>query len=223
MIGQGERSPQCCERLATYTDLQKSVAFETFCTDFRLISMAYRDQHAVLLDQKVELERAQEAVRTERVALDQQERSIESELQGLRTRLVETKPSDGASLLENLKIATPCPAKWEDMVGSNRERHCKDCKKSVFNISGMTKVEAEAFLASTPFASAQNEKPCVTFLQRADGTILTSDCLVGQDRRRRLKVLKAVAAGVVLTCAAVGTLVHQYQESQPHRSAGAML
>jgi hypothetical protein len=207
---------------ATYTDLQKSVALETFCTDFRLISMAYRDQHAVLWDQKVELERAQEAVRTERVALDQQERSIESELQGLRTRLVETKPSEGASLLENLKLATPCPAKWEDMVGSNRERHCKDCKKSVFNISGMTKVEAEAFLASTPFAATQSEKPCVTFLQRADGTILTSDCL-GGTKRRQLKVLKAVAAGVVLTCAAVGTLVHQYQESQVHRSGGAML
>jgi hypothetical protein len=167
--------------------------------------MAYRDQHAVLWDQKVELERAQEAVRTERVALDQQERSIESELQGLRSRLVETKPSDGASLLENLKIATPCPAKWEDMVGGHRERHCLDCKKSVFNISGMTKVEAEAFLAST-----QREKPCVTFLQRADGTILTSDCLIGQNRRR-LKVLSAFAAGVIL---AVGTLVlHQYRET----------
>jgi hypothetical protein len=184
---------------------------------FRLISMAYRDQHSILWDQKVELERAQEAVRMERTTLEQQECSIETELKGVRTRLIETAPSGGASLLANLKIASPCPARWEDMVGSNRERHCKDCKKSVFNISGMTTLEAEAFLAS---AQAQSEKPCVTFLQRADGTLLTSDCLVGGDRRR-LKVLKVVAAGVILTCAAAG--VAAYNEVQPLRQGGAML
>jgi hypothetical protein len=205
--------------LPTHNGAQKDVSHETFLSVLRLISMAYRDQHAVLWDQKVELERAQEAVRLERTALATQERSIEQELEGVRTRLVETKPkANGASLLENLKIASPCPAKWEDMVGSNRERHCKECRKSVFNISGMTKLEAEAFLES---AQIQSEKPCVTFLQRADGTLLTSDCLVGGDRRR-LKVLKVVAAGLVLTCAAA--VVAAYHESERTiRHGGAML
>jgi hypothetical protein len=44
-------------------------------------------QHSVLWDQKAALERAQEALRTDRVALDRQERSIAHELKSIQARL----------------------------------------------------------------------------------------------------------------------------------------
>jgi peptidoglycan hydrolase CwlO-like protein len=49
--------------------------------------MSNQQQHSVLWDQKAALERAQEALRADRVALDQQERSIAHELKSVQARL----------------------------------------------------------------------------------------------------------------------------------------
>ena len=50
-------------------------------------------------------------------------------------------------ILDNLRIAAPCSASWDRMLGDDRVRHCGDCNKNVYNLSGMTRDEAEALIA----------------------------------------------------------------------------
>jgi hypothetical protein len=75
--------------------------------------------------------------------------------------------------LNNIKIASPCSQDWEAMLGDNRKRFCGECKLNVYNLSGMTKAEAEQLLINS------EGRLCVRFYQRVDGTVLTQDCPVG--------------------------------------------
>src|SRR5262245_10585878 len=51
-----------------------------------------------------------------------------------------------APFLDTLKVASPCPASWDEMVGDERTRFCGKCQKNVHNVSEMTRAEAETFL-----------------------------------------------------------------------------
>lgn len=77
------------------------------------------------------------------------------------------------SPLDNVRVASPCKADWNKMVGDERQRHCSDCKLNVYNLSGMTRNEAEKLLLDSEGSL------CVRFYRRSDGTILTKDCPVG--------------------------------------------
>jgi hypothetical protein len=59
------------------------------------------------------------------------------------------------------------------MAGDERKRFCGDCKMNVYNLSGMTRYDAENLLKNA------EGRLCVRYFQRADGTILTKDCPVG--------------------------------------------
>jgi hypothetical protein len=97
-----------------------------------------------------------------------------------------------ANPLENVRVAAPCPADWGKMVGDERVRFCGQCELNVYNLSGMTRREAEALVAGT------EGRLCVRFYRRADGTILTRNCPVGLRAVRR-KVSRV--AGAVLSAA----------------------
>lgn len=73
--------------------------------------------------------------------------------------------------LNNLRVATPCPADWEKMVGDERVRHCGDCNLNVYNLSAMTERQVEELIAGS-----RGKRLCTRFYRRADGTILTQDC-----------------------------------------------
>jgi hypothetical protein len=62
------------------------------------------------------------------------------------------------------------------MRGDDRVRHCGECRLNVYNLSEMTRQEAEDFLHEA------TGRVCVRFYRRADGTILTQDCPSGLDR-----------------------------------------
>src|SRR5215210_3096990 len=94
--------------------------------------------------------------------------------------------------LENVRVAAPCPADWEKMVGDERVRFCGQCELNVYNLSGMTRREAEALVAGT------EGRLCVRFYRRADGTILTRNCPVGL---RALKRRVSRVAGAALSAA----------------------
>lgn len=94
--------------------------------------------------------------------------------------------------LDNIKIASPCSADWEAMIGNERSRHCGDCKLNVYNLSEMTKREAENFLLEA------EGRVCVRYFKRADGTVLTKDCPVGW---------KAIKCRVSKTATAFASLV----------------
>jgi hypothetical protein len=106
------------------------------------------------------------------------------------------------ALLDAVSVATPCPASWEAMEGDGDVRFCTQCKKDVFNLSMMTREEAEAVLKS---AMAKGEA-CVRFYRREDGTLLTQDCPVGVRQRRFWRRTVGIAAAGILVC--IGTLMY---------------
>jgi hypothetical protein len=100
-------------------------------------------------------------------------------------------------LLARVRIASPCPMRWEDMTGDEKKRHCAQCNLSVYNLSAMTRAEAESLLASK-----RDGRMCAGFYRRADGTVLTRDCPVGlaaaKERVRRAVARVAAALGLVV-------------------------
>ena len=92
------------------------------------------------------------------------------------------------SLLDHVRVASPCNARWEDMAGDDRARFCKQCSKHVFNLSAMSQAEAETLVRN------MEGKFCGRFHQRRDGRMLTSNCPVGRQRGRS-RLLKSCAAG----------------------------
>lgn len=98
------------------------------------------------------------------------------------------------SPLNNIKIASPCPANWDEMYGNERKRFCGECKLNVYNLSGMTRGEAEDLLNNS------EGRLCVRIFQRADGSILTQDCPVGWAKvKQRARVLATAAISLVLS------------------------
>ncbi len=55
------------------------------------------------------------------------------------------------SSLRNVKVASPCSADWDRMIGDERARFCGQCELNVYNLSAMSTLEAEShvFLDST--------------------------------------------------------------------------
>lgn len=98
-------------------------------------------------------------------------------------------------LLARVRVAAPCPADWDGMVGDARVRHCALCDKKVFELRQMTAVEAMDLLAS-------NDSICARLYRRRDGTIITSDCEVGRKKRRR-KIGLALAGAAAVTGASM--------------------
>ncbi|MBV8762621.1 MAG: hypothetical protein JO257_35375, partial [Deltaproteobacteria bacterium] len=88
--------------------------------------------------------------------------------------------------LDDLRLGFRCTQRWDDMLGDDRVRACAGCNQPVYNLSGMTRAEAEALLAT------HGQLPCVRFFRRPDGSVMTSDCPTStRVPARRL----AVAAG----------------------------
>lgn len=102
------------------------------------------------------------------------------------------------SLLARARIASPCPATWEDMTGDDKVRYCARCSLHVHNLSAMSAAEAGDLLARhfAPDGSPISDRFCGAFFKRPDGTILTRDCPVGLARVRiaARKTLARIAA-----------------------------
>lgn len=97
------------------------------------------------------------------------------------------------SPLRNIKIASPCSADWNEMYGDDRKRFCGDCKLNVYNLSGMTRDEAETLVMNA------EGRLCVRFYQRADGSVITQDCPVGWARvKQRTRVFATAAFSLVM-------------------------
>lgn len=97
------------------------------------------------------------------------------------------------SPLNDIKIASPCPANWDDMYGGGRKRFCGECKLNVYNLSGMTSEEAERLVTNA------EGRLCVRFFQRADGSVITADCPVGWARiKQRTRVYATAAFSLVM-------------------------
>lgn len=129
-----------------------------------------------------------------------------------------TAPTISLPLLQRVQIASPCHARWEDMTGDERTRHCAECSLDVHNLSAMTTAQAEDFLR--PYFNADgsaNGRICGRIYRRSDGTILTADCPVGvaalRAKARRAAVRVAAALGITSLVAAAAALEQQHAPS----------
>lgn len=89
------------------------------------------------------------------------------------------------------------------MYGDDRVRFCSQCNLNVYNLSSMSRDEAEVLLLRTEGRS------CVRYFARKDGTVLTKDCPIGLqailDRRRSTKsrLVRAILSLVAYTAAMI--------------------
>lgn len=122
-----------------------------------------------------------------------------------------------SSPLDHVRISAPCSADWDEMVGTERERFCGQCRLNVYNLSGMTRREAEQLIANA------EGRLCVRFYRRADGTILTDNCPVGlRALKRRLSRTATAALSAILSFLAGLGLYTSLDEREPTRTMGAV-
>jgi hypothetical protein len=101
--------------------------------------------------------------------------------------------SDFLLPLDAVEVATPCPARWDSMAGTDRVRFCQQCQLNVYNLSAMALKDAEALIAE------HEGRLCIRYFRRLDGTVLTTDCPVGvRSKARHPLVVAATAAAWVL-------------------------
>ena len=95
-------------------------------------------------------------------------------------------------MIDNIRIASPCPANWEQMKGDDRVRHCDACNLNVYNLAAFTEAEIRELVAN------RKGRLCGRIYQRRDGTVLTQNCPVG---------MKAVARRISRIAGAVFTFL----------------
>ncbi len=102
------------------------------------------------------------------------------------------------SWLDEIDVAAPCRMSWDAMKGDERTRFCGACNLNVYNLSGMSREEAEKLVATA------DGRVCVRFFRRQDGTVLTEDCPVGLAARLKRRTL--AVAGWFLAFFGVGSI-----------------
>jgi len=180
--------------------------------------MPYRDDRSALESRRDDLRRELEELRPRTESLREVVRAQESaerELAATEARLAEIE-ARRASLLDDVRVASPCKASWDAMKGDERVRFCDRCEKNVYDLSAMTRDEATRLLVE------REESLCVRLYRRDDGTVLTADCPVGVRRKRvRLALYGAAGAGAfaVATGCAVNMMVMGDVGPPPQRQA----
>lgn len=114
--------------------------------------------------------------------------------------------------LDNIYIASPCPANWDEMYGDDRKRHCGACKMNVYNLSDMTRREAEDLLVNS------EGRLCVRFFRRADGSILTQNCPVGWAKVKQRVSRVATAAFSMIAGLFGGVFAFTLLREQPGKA-----
>ena len=102
--------------------------------------------------------------------------------------------------LKNLRVASPCNVDWDQMLGDDRVRFCGQCNLNVYNLSDMTRSEAELLIGN------KEGRLCVRYYKRKDGSIITRDCPVGLRaiRRRMSYIARAVSSAALSFFAGLG-------------------
>jgi hypothetical protein len=121
-------------------------------------------------------------------------------------------------MLASVRVASPCPTRWDDMLGKDRVRHCLRCEKHVYNFSAMTAEEIAQVVRK------HEGKLCARFYRRADGTMLTADCPVGTGRFWRAVQSRFVAATALLALSASAAVALRTAADHPtHRGPDKLM
>ena len=149
-----------------------------------------------------------DALAARKAALDLEVEALTQERERVR-ELIEDRRR--LPVLPNLRVAAPCPASWDAMTGDRRVRACTHCNQNVFNLSAMSRADAEELIRE------KQGNLCAQYYQRADGTILLADCEIGVAKRR---TQKRFAAGAALMLA--GTAAMAMWPTPPRPTAAAV-
>jgi hypothetical protein len=181
----------------------------------------YRNDVDALRERKESLEKELAHLRAQTSQLESlraRESELAEELLAVDGRLhAGAAPKRALPMLDRIQVASPCNASWDDMVGDERVRFCLQCDKNVFNLSAMSREDAERLLEER----ASGEL-CVRYYQRADGTIMTSDCPVGVKKKRRKKLALAVAGAGAMALAATQAYQRAFGDRCSRMGAVAM-
>jgi hypothetical protein len=162
-----------------------------------------------LLEQELE---SLERTRRETAKLDGEAARLQSTLEKSKVLLERFEQKRALPMLDQVRIASPCNASWTEMVGDDRSRYCGKCEKNVYNLSAMTREEAELLMLE------KDGNLCVRLYRRTDGTVITEDCPVGV-RRKRLRVVGVLAIGASALATAAGFAA---AAGRPQVTQGAM-
>ena len=121
------------------------------------------------------------------------------------------------SPLNNLKVASPCSQDWNRMIGTERKRYCGECRLNVYNLSGMSRTEAENLIVNS------EGRLCVRFFKREDGTVLTQDCPVGWKAfKKRVSVGATAFASLIFSLISGLGLAAMFNQSNKDVLMGAI-
>lgn len=103
------------------------------------------------------------------------------------------KNNDNETALSKVTLEKPCSQNWDEMVGDERERFCSMCSLNVYNLSSMTRDEAEEFLQVRNDGSV-----CLNYISDAEGKVITDNVPRPlRPLRDRLQPLLRVASSFV--------------------------
>jgi len=162
--------------------------------------MTYRSAEDALRERTAALEAQLLALEEKRKTAAELEADVErvvSELKKSRTLMDRFAKKRALPMLDEVRVASPCNANWNDMAGDDKSRFCGKCEKNVFNLSAMSREEAELLMLE------KEGNLCIRLYRRKDGTVLTQDCPVGV-RKKRLRLVGVLAIGGGLAATAAG-------------------
>lgn len=127
--------------------------------------------------------------------------------------------SKRTSPLDYVRVAAPCSAGWDNMIGNERVRFCGQCQLNVYNLSAMTKQDAERLVTQA------EGRLCIRYYRRTDGTILTRNCPVGLRalKRRLSRIASASASAVISFCAGMLAVTGWRERPLPEVAAPRVL
>ena len=181
----------------------------------------YRNDLEALQQRRASLEAEIARLRAQTTGLDElraRESDIGRELAAVESRLAAGGAARRAlPLLDQVRVASPCNADWNEMLGDERVRFCLGCEKNVYNLSALPREDAEALLQAR-----LGGEMCVRFYERKDGTILTQDCPVGVKKKQRRKLALAVAGAGVMA-AATASAIFRTTQGTPQMGQQALI
>jgi hypothetical protein len=121
-------------------------------------------------------------------------------------------------LLERVEITSPCTANWDEMKGTDQIRYCSECQKYVYNLSEMTRREAEALLVS------RGNQMCARLIRDLDGQTLTVESLppVRLLRWKPGPVARAVVSAIISIAPAAAPFANGQGLSHASHSVDAL-
>lgn len=104
-------------------------------------------------------------------------------------------------VLDDLRVGGDCDEAWATMPGSGRSRHCRTCDHAIYDLSALTRGEAEALVVAH---DAAGKRLCGAMTHTVAGTLASVSWWSRLRAAREQGVLAVAAAAVLIGATALG-------------------